>query len=144
MDIDKMNLNLDNIDISNRLHNIHESIKFDIPNAKVNIPEIPRNPTYDLIERQEEANLLLSKIVENTSVLKDLVAINRETQLNTEELNYVMRAIYEVAKAEDRSEAENLYVKALKTINDAGDTAGNIINLTTLLFGIYTTVITFF
>ena len=102
--------------------------------------EIPRNPTFDLIEKQEEANELLNKIVENTSVLKELVEINRETQLNTEELTYVMRAILEVAKADNKKEADTLFAKALKVINDSGEAAGNMASLTSLLMGIYTTV----
>lgn len=102
--------------------------------------EIPRNPTFDLIEKQEEANGLLNKIVENTSVLKELVEINRETQLNTEELTYVMRAILEVAKADNKKEADSLFTRALKVINDSGEAAGNMASLTSLLMGIYTTV----
>lgn len=102
--------------------------------------ELPRNPTFDLIEKQEEANELLNKIVENTSVLKELVEINRETQLNTEELTYVMRAILEVAKADNKKEADSLFARALKIINDSGEAAGNMASLTSLLMGIYTTV----
>lgn len=102
------------------------------------------NPTYDLIEKQEEANILLSRIVENTSVLKELVDINRKTQLNTEELTYVMRAIYEVAKAGDKEEANTYFTHALKIINESGEAAGNIANLTSLLLGIYNTVNTLF
>lgn len=101
---------------------------------------IPRNPTFDLIEKQEEANELLNKIVENTSVLKELVEINRKTQLNTEELTYVMRAIYEVAKANNKEDADTFFAKALKVINESGEAAGNIASLTSLLMGIYTTV----
>lgn len=102
--------------------------------------EIPRNPTFDLIEKQEEANGLLNKIVENTSILKELVEINRETQLKTEELTYVMRAIYEVAKANSKEESDTLFAEALKVINESGEAAGNIASLTSLLMGIYTTV----
>ena len=102
--------------------------------------ELAHNPTYDLIEKQEEANGLLNKIVENTSVLKELVEINRETQLDTEELTYVMRAIYEVAKANNKEEADTIFAKALKVINESGEAAGNMASLTSLLMGIYTTV----
>lgn len=103
--------------------------------------ELPPNPTYDLIEKQKEANgLLLSKIVENTSVLKELVEINRETKLNTEELTYVMRAILEVAKADNKKESDTLFANALKVINDSGEAAGNMASLTSVLMGIYTTV----
>lgn len=111
-----------------------------------NFPDIKpiHNPTYDLIEKQEEANALLSRIVENTSVLKELVEINRKTQLNTEELTYVMRAVYEVAKAGDKEEANNYFKQALKVINESGEAAGNIANLTSLLLGIYNTVNTLF
>lgn len=140
---EKTDFNSNNNDIGKKINDIHENLKFDSPIYQMKAPEIHRNPTYDLIENQKEANLLLSKIVENTSVLKDLVAINRETQLNTEELNYVMRAIYDVAKAKDSNEAKNLYAKAIKIINDAGDTASNVVNLTTLLTGIYSTLISF-
>lgn len=106
--------------------------------------ELPVNPTYELIEKQEEANKLLGHIVENTSVLKELVEINRETQLNTEELTYVMRAIYDVAKAKDKEEADTFLKKAIKTINESGEAAGNIANLISILMGIYNTVNTFF
>lgn len=111
-----------------------------------NFPDIKpiHNPTYDLIEKQEEANALLSRIVENTSVLKELVEINRKTQLNTEELTYVMRAVYEVAKAGDKEEANTYFTQALKVINESGEAAGNIANLTSLLLGIYNTVNTLF
>lgn len=100
----------------------------------------PRNPTYDLIDKQKEANEMLEKIVENTSVLKELVEINRETQLKTEELTYVMRAIYDVAKADSKEEADTLFSIALKTINESGEAVGNITNLVSLLMGIYNTV----
>lgn len=106
--------------------------------------ELPVNPTYELIEKQEEANKLLGYIVENTSVLKELVEINRETQLNTEELTSVMRAIYDVAKANDKREADTFLKKAIKTINDSGESASNIASLVSFLMGIYNTVITLF
>lgn len=122
---------LNNSPIFESIVNQHDYIK--------NI-ELPPNPTYDLIEKQKEANGLLNKIVENTSVLKELVEINRETQLNTEELTYVMRAILEVAKADNKKEADSLFERALKIINDSGEAAGNMASLTSLLMGIYTTV----
>lgn len=111
-----------------------------------NFPDIGpiHNPAYDLIEKQEEANAHLARIVENTSVLKELVEINRKTQLNSEELTYVMRAIYEVAKAEDEEEANTYFTQALKAINESGEAAGNIASLTSLLLGIYNTVNTLF
>lgn len=122
--------------------------RMDLPQLEqtYNFPDIEplHNPTYDLIEKQEEANALLSRIVENTSVLKELVEINRKTQLNTEELTYIMRAIYEVAKAEDKEEANTYFTQALKVINDSGEAAGNIANLISLLMGIYNTVNTLF
>lgn len=116
--------------------------KIDIPVYDLELKniEIPRNPTFDLIEKQEEANDLLGKIVENTSVLKEIVEINRQTQLSTEELNEVMRAIHAVAKAETKEEADGLLKKALNSIDSSGETVGNIANLVSLLMGIYSTV----
>ncbi|MFF9835472.1 hypothetical protein ACF1CZ_13555, partial [Enterococcus faecium] len=64
-----------------------------------------------------ESKEILLEIAENTAYLKKLVEINRETQLNTEELSYVMRAIYDVAKANNKDEADSLFKKALATIN---------------------------
>ncbi len=98
------------------------------------------NPTYDLIEIQEESNKLLGKIVDNTSVLKDLVEINRQTQLNTEELKDVLGAIYEVSKANNKDEADSIFKKALTAINTSGETADNIVRLSNLLMGLYSTV----
>ncbi|PTQ86364.1 hypothetical protein C8U37_101205 [Trichococcus patagoniensis] len=122
--------------------------KFDLPhlNNTFNFHDIGliSNPTYALIEKQEEANALLGRIVENTSVLKELVEINRKTQLNTEELTYVMRAIYKVAKAKDKEESNAFFTQALKAINDSGEAVSNIANLTSLLMGIYSTVNTLF
>ncbi|MBO6385575.1 hypothetical protein EY675_08455 [Enterococcus casseliflavus] len=98
-------------------------------------------------ELQDEANKtaieskeILLEIAENTAYLKKLVEINRETKLNTEELSYVMRAIYDVAKANNKDEADSLFKKALDTINGSGEIAGNIVNLISLLTGIYTVV----
>ena len=68
--------------------------------------------------------------------------INRETQLNTEELTYVMKSIYKVSKAENKQEADSLFSQAIQVINDSGEAAGNIANLTSLLLGIYTFVST--
>lgn len=98
------------------------------------------NPTYDLIEIQEESNKLLGKIVDNTSVLKELVEINRKTQLNTEELKDVLAAIHEVSKAKNKDEADNIFKKALNTINASGETVENIARLVNLLMGLYNTV----
>ncbi|MFZ4889728.1 hypothetical protein [Enterococcus innesii] len=98
-------------------------------------------------ELQDEANKtaieskeILLEIAENTAYLKKLVEINRETQLNTEELSYVMRAIYDVAKANNKDEADSLFKKALDAINGSGEVAGNVVNLISLLSGIYTVV----
>lgn len=102
--------------------------------------ELPVNPTYELIEKQEEANGLLGQIVENTAVLKELVEINRQTQLSTEELNAVLQQIYEVAKAQNAKEADSLFKKALDKINTSGETVSNISSLVSLLMGIYNTV----
>ena len=52
-----------------------------------------RNPTWDLVEMQEEANMLLEQISENTSVLKEIVEINKQTQLSNDELNKIMHEI---------------------------------------------------
>ena len=87
-----------------------------------------------------ESKEILLEIAENTAYLKKLVEINRETKLNTEELSYVMRAIYDVAKANNKDEADSLFKKALDTINGSGEVAGNIVNLISLLTGIYTVV----
>lgn len=103
---------------------------------KINI----ETPDLMLLEKQDEANELLTQIVENTSVLKELVAINRDTKLNTEELTYVMRAIYTVAKADNKADADAFFKKALVAINDSGEAVGNLSNLVSLLLGIYNTV----
>lgn len=96
---------------------------------------------------QDEANRttienkeILMEIAENTSYLKKIVEINRETQLNTEELNHVMRAIYDVSKASSKEEADGLFKKALTIINDSGEFAGNVANLVSLLSGIHAVV----
>lgn len=88
-----------------------------------------------------DSKALLMEIAENTAYLKELVTINRETQLNTEELNFVMRAIFDVAKADNKEEADTLFSKAIKGISEAGETAGNVASLTTVAVGIYNTVI---
>lgn len=85
---------------------------------------------------------LLKEIAENTAYLKILVEINRETKLNGDELNYIMRAIYDVAKANNKEEADTLFSKALSKINDSGEFSGNVANLTNLLMGIYNVVVT--
>lgn len=90
------------------------------------------------IIKQEE---LLQQIADNTSYIKDVVEINRQTQLNTEELTYVMRAIYEVAKANSKEEADSFFTKAINTINSSGETANNIVLLTGILVQIYNTVL---
>lgn len=128
------------IPMHNPLYDLPNPTDFIKQNDFLKDIEFVPNPTYDLIEKQEEANKLLNRIVDNTSVLKELVEINRETQLNTEELTYVMRAIYAVAKADNKEEADNLFAKGLKVINESGEAAGNIASLTSLLMGIYTTV----
>lgn len=99
---------------------------------------------------QDEANRatienrkLLKEIAENTAYLKKIVEINRETQLNTEELNHIMRAIYDVSKANSKEEADSFYAKALAAINSSGETAGNIVNLSSLLLGLYEVVCNF-
>lgn len=99
---------------------------------------------------QDEANQatlenreLLKEIAENTAYLKKIVEINRETQLNTEELNHIMRAIYDVSKANSKEEADSFYAKALAAINSSGETAGNIVNLSSLLLGLYEVVCNF-
>lgn len=132
-------------DLFKKLGNFDFGQQFELPNIELpstdylNI-ELQPNPTYDLIEKQKEANDLLRQVVDNTSVLKDLVDINRKTQLNTEELTYVMKAIYEVARADSKDEADNLFKKALDVINASGEVASNITHLTSLLLGIYNTV----
>ena len=99
---------------------------------------------------QDEANRatienrkLLKEIAENTAYLKKIVEINRETQFNTEELNHIMRAIYDVSKANSKEEADSFYAKALAAINSSGETAGNIVNLSSLLLGLYEVVCNF-
>jgi regulator of replication initiation timing len=116
--------------------------EFEMPvhDYELNNIEMPRNPTYDLIEKQEAANKLLSEIVENTSVLKEIVEINRRTQLSAEELNEVLKEIHAVAKADNKNEADGLFKKALNTINTSGETASNVASLVSLLMGIYSTV----
>lgn len=99
-----------------------------------------RNPTRDLVEKQEEANDLLGQIVENTSVLKEIVEINRKTLLNAEELSKVMQEINKVSIAKDKEEADTLFQNAIRVINNSGETAGNMANLISLLMGIYSTV----
>jgi len=99
-----------------------------------------RNPTWDLVEKQEEANDLLGQIVENTSVLKEIVEINRKTLLNAEELSKVMQEINKVSIAKDKEEADTLFQNAIRVINNSGETAGNMANLISLLMGIYSTV----
>ena len=89
-----------------------------------------------------ESKELLKEIAENTAYLKILVEINRETKLNGDELNYIMRAIYDVSKANNKEEADSLFAKALSKINDSGEFVGNVANLTNLLMGIYHTVST--
>ena len=98
------------------------------------------NPTWDLVEKQEEANDLLGQIVENTSVLKEIVEINRKTLLTAEELSKVMQEINKVAIAKDKEEADTLFRNAIQVINNSGETAGNMANLISLLMGIYSTV----
>lgn len=121
--------------------------------GRMNVPDegirqaIDRNnERLELEKKANEATLesvkILEDIAENTAYLKKIIEINRETQLNTEELTYVMRAIYGVSKAENKSEADNLYKNALNIINDSGEKVGNIANLVTLLSGIYNIVST--
>lgn len=97
---------------------------------------------------QEKANqatidnqAILQQIAKNTAYLEQIVEINRQTQLNTEELTYIERAIYGVSVAKNKKEADNLFKEALAKINESGETAGNITNLISLLNGIYNTVI---
>ncbi|MEO1772976.1 hypothetical protein [Candidatus Enterococcus ferrettii] len=87
-----------------------------------------------------DSKALLKEIADNTAYLKELVTINRETQLNTEELNLIMRAIFDVAKAKNKDEADTLLSKAIKGISEAGETAGNVASLITVALGIYNTV----
>lgn len=99
------------------------------------------NPTYELIEKQEIANALLGQIAENTSVLKELVQINRDTNLNVQELNDLMLDIYVIAKANSKTEADNLFANAIAKISESGEKANNIVSLINIVTGIYNTVL---
>ena len=110
----------------------------DINREKKQLQELQKLANESTLKSEE----LLKQIAENTSYIKDLVMINRETQLNTEELTYVMKSIYKVSKAENKQEADSLFSQAIQVINDPGEAAGNIANLTSLLLGIYTFVST--
>ncbi|GBD63764.1 hypothetical protein TEHD23766T_1191 [Tetragenococcus halophilus subsp. flandriensis] len=102
-----------------------------------------RNTLQDDANKQTIENTkLLQEIADNTSYLKDLVKISRETQLNTEELTYISRAIFDVAKANSKEEADSLYKKALEKLTSSGEDIGNISNWVTLLSGIYNIVTT--
>lgn len=139
IDVDKLkekinNMGSNSLGASNLYNSIQSTSKENMENLVIH------NPTYDLIEIQEESNKLLGKIVDNTSVLKELVEINRQTQLDTEELKDVLGAIYEVSKAKNKNEADNIFKKALNAINTSGETIDNIARLVNLLMGIYNTV----
>lgn len=112
------------------------------PSHELNSLEVPENPTYKLIEKQEEANHLLGQIAENTSVLKELVQINRDTNLNVQELNDVMLDIYIIAKANSKEEAEGLFAKAIEKISSSGEKATNISSFVNIAIGIFNTVLT--
>lgn len=121
----------------------------DVPTFEAPETNIDFSAIYERNNLQDEANQatidskeLLKEIAENTAYLKILVEINRETNLNGDELNYIMRAIYDVAKASNKDEADNLMSNALSKINNSGEVVGNIANLTNLLMGIYNVVIT--
>lgn len=112
-----------------------EPLDTDIPELELSV-----NPTYELIEKQKEANEFLQQIVENTSVLKELVEINRNTQLSAEKLTELMMEINLVAQAKSKEEADNLFKKAINKINVSGETASNIASLVNLLSAIYNAV----
>lgn len=135
---------MNNNDINFNWEKINEVIQshtnFTEPKVNFDNYELPVNPTYELIEEQKEANKLLDRIVENTSVLKELVEINRETQLSTKELTYVMRAIYDISNAKNKKEADNLFKKAMDAINTSGESVENITRLASLLVNIYKTI----
>src|SRR5699024_2239047 len=98
-----------------------------------------RNPTWDLVEMQEEANMLLEQISENTSVLKEIVEINKQTQLSNDELNKIMHEILTIAQAKDKEEANSFLKKAIDKINSSGETAGNIATLFSIAMNLYNT-----
>lgn len=98
-----------------------------------------RNPTWDLVEMQAEANMLLEQISENTSVLKEIVEINKQTQLSNDELNKIMHEVLTIAQARDKEEADSFLKKAVDKINSSGETAGNIATLFSIAMNLYNT-----
>lgn len=116
--------------------------------------ELAEKVQFQKIQREKteyEANLetiaqseILKEIAENTAYLKDIVGIVRETKLNGDELNLIMRAIFEVGSADNKEEADGLFKTALDKINSAGESVGNIVQLIGILKEIYSVVSNYF
>lgn len=99
--------------------------------------ELPANPTYELIEKTEETNMLLKEIRNNTDYLKLLANINENTQLSSEVLLEIQTDIFSIASATSKDEADNLFTRTLDKINSSGEVVGNIANLVSFLNAVY-------
>ncbi|MGM0182197.1 hypothetical protein IGK74_001117 [Enterococcus sp. AZ150] len=87
------------------------------------------NPVYSLIEKAEEGNELLKEIKENTDSIKVIAEFVRESNLKQEELQKIVLSMLDIMKAKDQKEAEKLFKKTLRTINETVESVESITKL---------------
>lgn len=95
------------------------------------------NPVYSLIEKTEEGNELLKEIKENTDSIKVIAEFVRESNLKQEELQKIVLSMLDIMKAKDEKEAEKLFKKTLRTINETVESVESITKLVTFAGVVY-------
>ncbi len=124
--------------------------KFEAMNA-VQLSEMVRKAEEQKRKEEEEKRKkeefekqmleLTKQIRDNTSSLSEIVTLLRQSNLNQEEIRFVMDNIADLIRAKDRKEAESIFRRALAKINDASRSVESIGNLNKAFMFVYSTVV---
>ena len=81
-------------------------------------------------EYQAESLELLRSIDENTASLFVIIDLISQSNENQDKILEILTEIFTIAKAKEQSEAESLFKKAVKTINETVETAESVAKMT--------------
>lgn len=114
------------------------------PTSAVQVSEIERSAEEKRRKKEEYDKHLLEatlQIRDNTSSLPEIVNLLRQSNLNQEEMRFVLNDIVALIIAKDKKEAESIFRQALAKINDTAQSVESIGILTRALMLFYNTVV---
>lgn len=106
--------------------------------------EIERSAEEKRRKKEEYEKQLLEatlQIRDNTSSLPEIVTLLRQSNLNQEEMRFVLEDIAALIMAKDKKDAESILRRALAKVNDAAHSVESIGILTQALMLFYNTVV---